>query len=1007
MNSNTYKIMLFSIAALFMLSASFMVVTATDEVQAESGEGICGDGVSWYLEDGVLTISKTGPGSGAIFDCMGVGAPWAGMDVSTVIINEGVTAIGNVAFGGTDITSVSFPSTLKSIEKYAFIGTALESVVLPSGIEKIGEYSFAYCDSLKSVTIPSAPVVIENGAFYGCGDLEAVDIADGAKSVSWNSFGNCYSLRHVAILDKDTVIDMDAFNFSVSFYDGNGNRIWPEDLAGYTYEGTDGELYRLESRGIDSTGVCGDGLIWTLYTDGSLIIAYDGIGTGVMTDFTSDNKPGWYGKDVLSVTICDGVKTIGNYAFRSCKSLDEVSIAGTVESIGEGSFQLCTSLVSLDLPASVVSIGYEAFLNCYSLVSVWIAGPMQKIEEAAFYGCGLVAIDIPASVEVIDEMAFAACDSLKQVIMHPGVKSIGACAFSGCFVITYIVIPSTVEELGDYLFDVDFFDADGITMLEQSELPGYTYESVDGKLTRCPERDFPVDQGICGDGVLWAYYDDGTLVISYSGEGTGVMFDYDSKENKTPWYANENYTPKSIIVEEGVTALGSYALAFCGAATSIQLPSSLVSMGDHVFYGCASMKTFDFPENVDTIPDYAFAQWMSLRSITIPSSIKYIGKEVFDMCMFLKEVKLSEGLISIGERAFFNSDITTITLPSTLETISDEAFYMCSSLSTVNFSEGLRYIGEKAFYWAEIETLDLPYGLVYIGKDAFSSCSDVTRLTIPSSVAVICEGAFDFFFEEVFYDEDGETVLSMEELPGYVYEGKPMDHKFVRTAISIDGTGSCGDDLKWTFYGISTLEIERIANGSGKMYDYTAESPAPWNSYGFQYITIWEGVTYIGSYAFTDLSNVYMLDIRSDVESIGSDAFVGAEFYLDGAKIRPTAYNLAGKVWTSDGDAKFYYNNQTMYEIKFDATGGNCDVDALWTDFDHFLPYLPDADKDGYRFLGWFTAEVGGEQITESTVFDGDTTVYAQWAPDYTIPQKIVIVTVIGIVMIKELFRWL
>jgi hypothetical protein len=892
---------------------------------------------------------------------------------------------------------------LKVIGEYAFIGTLLENVVLPEGIESIGSYSFAYCDSLKSVSVPSSAETVGEGAFFFCENLKRVDIADGVEKISSSAFSNCWALEHFSIPGKDTTVD--PYAFSVSFFDGNGNRIWPEDIAGYTYEGADGKLFRQESRGIEGSGICGDGLLWTLYTDGSLIVTYDGIGTGAMKDFQSDDKPGWYGKNVLSATICDGVKNIGNYAFRECKDLTDVYIANTVESIGEGSFELCTSLSTADLPASVTSIGFGAFINCGSLVSIWIGGPVQKISEDTFYGCGLLAIDIPASVEILEEQAFAACDNLAQVIMHPGVKSIGACAFAACFSIDFIAIPSTIEELGDYVFDVDFYDSDGTTMLEQSQLPGYTYERTDGKLIRAQERDFPVDQGICGDGVLWAYYDDATLIISYSGEGTGAMYDYDAKDNKTPWYANQDYSPKSIIVEEGVTALGSYALAFCGGAESIQLPSTLTSMGDHVFDTCASMKGFEFPENVDSIPDHAFAHCMSLKSITIPSNVKYIGKEAFDMCMRLVEVEFSEGLLSIGERSFFNIDITEISFPSSLETISDEAFYMCTSLETVNFSEGLRQIGSKAFYWCDMSTLDLPYGLVFIGPGAFESCGEVTSITIPSTVAVIGDGAFDFFFEEKFYDKDGETELSKEELPGYIYTGEPMDHKFVRKDVSIDGTGPCGDDLVWTCYGNHILDIGRIARGEGMMYDYTIDSPAPWNAYGFQYITIGEGVSYIGNYAFTDMFNVNSIDISSDVESIGSNAFPGVEFYLDGVKVDTTADNLAGKIWHSDGDSKFYF--ETIFMVAFDPTGGFSDVEFLWTNIDHVLPFLPNAEKDGCKFLGWYTAEVGGELITESTVFDGDTTVYAHWSVNYTIPQKIAIATFFGVALIKGLFRCL
>ena len=67
------------------------------------------------------------------------------------------------------------------------------------------------------------------------------------------------------------------------------------------------------------------------------------------------------------------------------------------------------------------------------------------------------------------------------------------------------------------------------------------------------------------------------------------------------------------------------------------------------------------------------------------------------------------------------------------------------------------------------------------------------------------------------------------------------------------------------------------------------------------------------------------------------------------------------------------------YTITFDNNDGTLNKSYLKTNRDNKLSDLPIAIRDNYTFLGWFTAPSGGTQITDNTVFTGDTTVYAQW----------------------------
>lgn len=68
------------------------------------------------------------------------------------------------------------------------------------------------------------------------------------------------------------------------------------------------------------------------------------------------------------------------------------------------------------------------------------------------------------------------------------------------------------------------------------------------------------------------------------------------------------------------------------------------------------------------------------------------------------------------------------------------------------------------------------------------------------------------------------------------------------------------------------------------------------------------------------------------------------------------------------------------YTIGLDAMGGSSSAVAVTTNLSGKLSALPaQPTLDGYTFDGWYTETVGGTKVTTSTVFTGDTTVYAHW----------------------------
>ena len=200
----------------------------------------------------------------------------------------------------------------------------------------------------------------------------------------------------------------------------------------------------------DITGTCGDNLTWTLDSEGTLTIS----GTGAMTDWESYSLVPWDSNAdmIKTVSIENGVTSIGKYAFDYCSNLTSVTIPNSVKSIGDSAFRSC-GLTSITIPNSVKSIGDYAFDSCSSLTSVTIPNSVTSIGASAFYSCSnLESVTIPNSVTSIGEYAFEACSSLRSVTIPDSVTSIGESAFCYCSNLTSVTIPNSVTKIESWAF---------------------------------------------------------------------------------------------------------------------------------------------------------------------------------------------------------------------------------------------------------------------------------------------------------------------------------------------------------------------------------------------------------------------------------------------------------------------------------------------------------------------------------------------------------------------------
>lgn len=306
---------------------------------SETASGECGDNLTWTLKDGTLTISGTGDVDYSDY------APWEKFkdQITKVIITQGVTSIKTWgAFSCCDnLVSVQLPNGLKSMGESAFQGcTSLKDIRIPEGVVSIEDGTFYRCENLASITLPESLKTIEHGAFEECNSLESITIPSGVTKISITSIA-CAKLESINVSADNKA------------YSSENGVLFNKDKT---------ELIRYPEAKVGDS-----------YTVPSSVVS---IATFA---FSSSN--------LKSITLPNGLKSIGGAVFSLCEELRNLNIPDSVTDLGAAAFVRCSELTTVVIPNSVSKISYNTFVDCGSLKSVAIPTSVKSIEERAFDGC--------------------------------------------------------------------------------------------------------------------------------------------------------------------------------------------------------------------------------------------------------------------------------------------------------------------------------------------------------------------------------------------------------------------------------------------------------------------------------------------------------------------------------------------------------------------------------------------------------------------------------------------
>ena len=844
-------------------------------VRKDDGNGSCGEDVTWNFESSTTTLTISG--YGAMADFAENEQPWRDYkgDITTIVIEDGVTHIGKNAFNGVTANVYMLSLNPPTLGENAFDNS--------SSLYVHGNFysSNDYWKDLTKTTI-YAVYVIEPIIAYGIPTFRYEDTDYYTVDAQLELVGGT---NYVVIKDEEkSDVTASVLNGSV--------------LTIPAYDITVGDIY---------TGDCGsqgNEVTW-VYNSGARVLTISG--TGAMADYNNENGQPWnvYKENIWEIFIEDGVTTIGTYAFDGCEQLGSITIPASVTSIGDNAFDGCVQLGSVSVLAPSCTLGVDAFKDCYEDLVIFVnidkvndykgatnwSDYSNRIKGHPSWLSGDCTVSLAGGTTLIVEKTDPSSDTgvmkdysasdesewdsytydITSIIIKDGVTHIGDYAFNSCTNLT-VTIPTSVTSIGKYAF---------------SNCKNLMSVTIPASVTSIGSSAFAACNSLAT-----------------------VTFASESSQLKTIGNGAFEDCGKltSVTIPDGVTSIGSSAFNSSGL-TSVSVPASVTNIGANAFLLCTSLASVTIHASSPAVcGKYAFDANKTGRKISVPSSSVETYKSEWpdyanDIVAFYTVTlgALPDGVTGVATPNFAAED-ETVTLSFTgvpvgkvpdfsitygngydIFELKDNgdgtfSFPMPNGDVTVTFGADLKddikaftatvpnqiTNGNLIFY--KFESANTPSNGVIIGE------------TVTNGTTTLVLGT-DYKFGSVTYangnpdpgtigDECLVEVKGIGDYAGILYA--PF------TIISPSANGTYGD-LSWSVAD-GTLSI----TGTGAM-TAAATTAYPWYQYCsiITSVTIGDGVTSIADNAFGSVPNMYTYNnvakvtIPASVTSIGADAFKG------------------------------------------------------------------------------------------------------------------------------------
>lgn len=579
-----------------------------------------------------------------------------------VVFGEGPETIEPFAFAHCPkLEKISLPDSLVNFSLLAFEQTAIEEIVLGSNITHL-ELKDNGGSGVKRIICNAKEVFIGEIVLNGSSVLEEI-IFNGDVDGGYKYF-RADTLKRIVCnggTNYTTVLGMLSKGFEFCSDENGDNAVFSklESDAKETFE-ADGYRYYLneKSEAVISRYIGGESkIIVPEVLGGHRVTAVAPLAFSSLrcSDLSFSRGNDWcidIGQ-IISVTLPETVKTIGDFAFSYNVSLEKINIPAGVERISKQCFYECKSLEEIVLPESIIELETGAFERCESLESVEMNN-VETVGERAFYYCESLA-DITCSerLEEIGRGAFASCNltgtldlstaekigadafsntRIEKVILNDNLERLEYGTFQSCNLLGEINFPSKLASIGESCFrgtgirkavfgenliEIGALAFDGCKSLCIMELPesieiigNFAFDETLIELLIIPENLSVIGYrafGNCKKLETLYFNAKNCKVVRYMAEGTEDL-DLENLKEASPFYG---CNIKRIILGEGITSIGGQSALYgtfedCSAIESVIIPDTVTEIGAAAFKNCSSLETAVVSDSVTQIAEDAF-----------------------------------------------------------------------------------------------------------------------------------------------------------------------------------------------------------------------------------------------------------------------------------------------------------------------------------------------------------------------------------------------------------------
>lgn len=737
--------------------------------------------------------------------------------VTEVTVGSKLQSIGISAFEGcSSFTAIILPDNFTSMGASAFEDCKKLTVAkLGNSLTAVPAGAFKNCIALSEMTVPASSVSIGDQAFYNDSALAVITMNEGLRTIGNEVFWNNSGIITFTIPGTVTSIGRNSFygctNTSVlRFKDGEGTLTIDSYYTRSKKIDDMTSRYSYTDRYYDYFYDCP---IKTLYLGRDLkydyadnASVYDYV-DGYWKEMSRASAPFVNSTTLQKVTIGSKVTFLYNHLFHNCDKVTTIDIPASIANIYGNAFDDCSSLTATtfhDVTNNhTLTLGDYAFRNCATLPEVTFPRQLLSVGNYTYALCPLLkTLTFPAMLESIGNYAFAECTGLTQLTFKDSGKSVklgyGARSNSGTSYLdniplfgntnlTYLYIGRNINyTAGEKYGYSPFYNQSFLTdvRFSQSGTVSYCNDYLLYKVNNCKTLTLPESLTSIGNWTFRGMAALESIVIPNAVTKMGTYAFADDTSLKSaklstscPWLKEGLFSEcnalQSITIPSAVTKMDGYMFTNCKALTSATFEdgTDLIEMGYGAswknyglfsdcplktlnlgrwlsyntevasrspFYSIDALKNLNIGKNVKVIDKYMFSYCEGLEEVNLPDNITSVNLWGFRGCSSLKSVRLSEKLSQVGDYGFAGcTSLDNVTFPASMTSVASNSFSDCTALRKLDLGQNLLIIGPSAFENDKaLEGIEIPSTLYGLGVASFKNCTSLPYVEVKSISSV-------------------------------------------------------------------------------------------------------------------------------------------------------------------------------------------------------------------------------------------------------------------------------